>query len=347
MTESYQRSRNVVDITGDGEQVSREELFARQSIQELRPFPELEIRLIKLFGPGGEMVMLHQLIYWFGKPKMQNRWTLYKTFEEWREERGLNRKQVDRARKRLAPTGIVEEKYGPYKRVHYRLNWARLREVLDGGRLYPLKGGQSMTVPPLGESVESVPPLGGSVATVPPQTDAAAHSHAGETPEEGGSVATVPPQTDAAPPGNRENPPNRGGQSNTGTYAGEYLKNPGSSLLSEETLFQSGDDAFSSRPSPPRNKEFLPTRQTYDGAANPTTSSGGQPELDPELLSEVREVLSAAPSGNAAEVFHEYRREKFDSVRVMEAVSREMKVQLCEELRRHIREAMQQVEEVA
>lgn len=211
---------NVVDITGDGETVSREELFARQYVQDINPFPELQVRLTKIFGPGPERDMLHQLIYWFGRKKMQNRWTLYKTFEEWRDERGLNRKQVDRARKRLAPTGIVEEKKGPYKRVHFRINWTRLREVLDGGRLYPLKGGQSMTVPPLGESVESVPPKGGSITTVPPQTGDTADSHAGKTPKQGGSVATVSPQMDDTPLENGAEPSDRGVQFNTGTYAG-------------------------------------------------------------------------------------------------------------------------------
>lgn len=323
---------NVVDITGDGEQVPREELWARQEIQQIPPFPELQTRLTRIFGPGPERDMLHQLIYWFGKPKMQNRWTLYKTFEEWRDERGLNRKQVDNARKRLRPTGIVIEKYGPYKRVHYRVDWLRLLHVLNGESLYPLKGGHSLTDPPKGDSEETVPPKGGTLATVPPKGD---------------SVPTVPPQTDDAPLGNGENPANGGEQSNTGTYAGTYLKNPDKNLRSGDTLLQSGENGFSSRPSPPQKHEDCSPPQALEGQPKATTSFSGEPGLNAELLGEVKEVLGDVPFDNAAEVFKEYREKGFDSVHVMEAVCQQMQVRLCEEMRRHIREAMKQVEATA
>jgi hypothetical protein len=45
---------NVVDITGDGEQVSRELLFARKYVQDIDLFPELQVRLTRIFGPGVE-----------------------------------------------------------------------------------------------------------------------------------------------------------------------------------------------------------------------------------------------------------------------------------------------------
>jgi hypothetical protein len=112
---------------------------ARDAIMEIPAFPELQTRLTRVFGPGAERDMIHQLIYWFSKRKMQNRWWAYKTADEWRDERGLNRKQVNKGRARLKPFGVLEEKYGPYKRLHYRIDWVRLAELLS----IPLEGGPS------------------------------------------------------------------------------------------------------------------------------------------------------------------------------------------------------------
>jgi hypothetical protein len=152
---------------------------ARDAITEIPAFPELERRLVSVFGPTSEALMIHQLVYWFGKPKMQNRWSAYKTYKEWKEERGLNRKQVDKGRKRLKANKLVEEKYGNYKRVYYCVDWVRLAELLSipvkGSRsydlddfenenffdepLYPLKGDQSSSDSPLGGTVENDIPL--------------------------------------------------------------------------------------------------------------------------------------------------------------------------------------------
>ena len=112
---------------------------ARHAIMQIPAFPELLTRLTRVFGPGAERDMIHQLIYWFSKPKMQNRWWAYKTADEWRDERGLNRKQVNKGRARLKPFGVLEEKYGPYKRLHYRIDWVRLAELLS----IPFEGGPS------------------------------------------------------------------------------------------------------------------------------------------------------------------------------------------------------------
>jgi hypothetical protein len=115
---------------------------AREANMEIRAFPELQARLTRVFGPRGGRDIVHQLIYWFGKPKMHQRWWAYKTAEEWREERGLNRKQVNKARTQLKPYGVLEERYGNYKRLnylHYRLDWVKLAELLS----IPLKGAQS------------------------------------------------------------------------------------------------------------------------------------------------------------------------------------------------------------
>jgi hypothetical protein len=149
---------------------------------EIPAFPELERRLISVLGPTSEALMIHQLVYWFDKPKMQNRWWAYKTYKEWKDERGLNRKQVDKGRKRLDAKKLVEMKYSNYKRITYRVDWVRLAELLQiplkGGQsydlddlenddfddlpeepLYPLKGGQSSSDIPKGGTVQNDTPL--------------------------------------------------------------------------------------------------------------------------------------------------------------------------------------------
>jgi len=112
---------------------------ARDAIMAIPVFPELERRLISVLGPTSEALMIHQLVYWFSRPKMRNRWSAYKTYKEWKDERGLNRRQVDKGRKRLKANKLVEEKYGNYKRIEYQIDWVRLAGLL----LIPLKEGQS------------------------------------------------------------------------------------------------------------------------------------------------------------------------------------------------------------
>jgi hypothetical protein len=70
---------------------------------------------------------------------MQHRWSAYKTYKEWKDERGLYRKQVDKGRKRLKANKLVEEKYGNYKRIEYQVDWVRLAGLL----MIPVKGDQS------------------------------------------------------------------------------------------------------------------------------------------------------------------------------------------------------------
>lgn len=155
---------------------------ARDAIMQIPAFPELERRLISVLGPTSEAIMIHQLVYWFSKRKMQNRWSAYKTYKEWKDERGLNRKQVDKGRKRLNANKLVEEKYGNYKRIEYQVDWVKLAELLliplKGGQsydlddlkdddfdvlgeepLYPLKGGQSSSDIPKGGTVQNDTPL--------------------------------------------------------------------------------------------------------------------------------------------------------------------------------------------
>ncbi len=295
---------NVVDITGDGEQVSRELLFARKYVQDIDLFPELQVRLTRIFGPGVERDMLHQLVYWFRKPKMQNRWTAYKTFDEWREERGLNRKQVEKGRKALRADGIVQEKKGPYKRVHYRVDWIRLQRMLETGQRWPkddfdLPQDDTTIAPPRGNS-QRLPPPGGSDAIDPLK----GHSPTQETTQ----------------------------KSTSGKNARKYF--------SREPALQAASDAKNGADAPPEmDKEKVAEKQRPSEAE--TASFGNWARLDAGLVSEVIEILS---EGHAAELLEMHRRWEVDAVDVMAQVASELGRYLSEDLRAHTREAMRQLE---
>jgi hypothetical protein len=185
---------------------------ARNAIMAIPAFPELERRLISVLGPTSEALMIHQLVYWFSKPKMQPRWSAYKTYKEWKDERGLNRKQVDKGRKRLKANKLVEEKYGNYKRIEYQVDWVRLAELL----LIPLKGSQSYDLDDFDNDdfddllEEPLYPLKGGQSS----TDA----------PKGGTVQNDIPRMDDTPDTYAENSSFGGVQSNAEEYAGEYLQ---------------------------------------------------------------------------------------------------------------------------
>ena len=313
---------NVVDITGDGEQVSRELLFARKYVQDIDLFPELQVRLTRIFGPGVERDMLHQLVYWFRKPKMQNRWTAYKTFDEWREERGLNRKQVEKGRKALRADGIVQEKKGPYKRVHYRVDWIRLQRMLETGQRWPkddfdLPQDDTTIDPPRGNT-HRLTPLGDTGVIDPPR----------------GSGHDCPPLrgTDAIDPLKGHGPTQETTQESiSGENAREYF--------SREFALQAASDTKNGADAPPEmNKEKVAEKQPSEAE---TASFGSQTNLDAGLVSEVKEILS---EGYAAELLEMHRRWEVDAVDVMAQVASELGRYLGEDLRAHTREAMKQLE---
>jgi hypothetical protein len=235
---------------------------ARDAIMQIPAFPELLTRLTRVFGPGAERDMIHQLIYWFSKPKMQHRWWAYKTADEWRDERGLNRKQVNKGRARLKPWGVLEEKYGNYKRLHYRIDWVRLAELLS----IPLKGGQSDDSDPFEDDPffdELSEPLKGG------------QSSWSETPE-GGSNVIDTPQSDHTPDTYAENHVNGGGQTNAREYAEEYLQ--------ENTLLQRAPEpAFAE-----------PGAQQMNGKKEEREEVVIPPKPDDDtLLAEVKEILDS------------------------------------------------------
>src|SRR5215212_9873902 len=106
---------------------------ARDAIMEIPLFPDLTVALRGALGYGPHVDMLQHFCYWMHPrhPKMQSRWTMYKTYAEWREECGLTDRQVKKGRKVLRDKGLVAEKKGPHGRMHYRLDWVALRDALS------------------------------------------------------------------------------------------------------------------------------------------------------------------------------------------------------------------------
>jgi hypothetical protein len=108
---------------------------ARDAIMQIPLFPDLPVLLKNTLDYGPHVDMLQHFVYWFHprKPKMQKRWTLWKTFPEWKEKCGLSERQVKKGRAKLGEMGIVGWKRGQYGRIHYRVDWVALASILGVG----------------------------------------------------------------------------------------------------------------------------------------------------------------------------------------------------------------------
>jgi hypothetical protein len=106
---------------------------ARNAIMEIRLFPDLIVALRSALGYGPHVDMLQHFCYWMHPrhPKMQSRWTMYKTYAEWREECSLSDRQVRKGRKVLHKRGLVTEKKINYGRIDYRVDWVALAKALS------------------------------------------------------------------------------------------------------------------------------------------------------------------------------------------------------------------------
>jgi hypothetical protein len=165
---------------------------ARDAVMEIPLFPDLDVLLIDKLTYGPHCKMLQHFAYWFHPrhPKMQERWTMYKTYEEWRSETGLKRKQVDKGREKLRELGLVTEKKGPHGRLHYRIDWVALAEVLS--------------LSPVGEQTDDLDDLDDF------DFDEISLSPVGEQ----GQFVPLGEQSSLSPYGEH---------ANTGDYAGDYL----------------------------------------------------------------------------------------------------------------------------
>src|SRR5918992_771036 len=69
---------------------------ARDAVMQIRLFPDLTVALRGALGYGPHVDMLQHFCYWMHPrhPKMQDRWTMYKTYAEWCDECGLTDRQI-------------------------------------------------------------------------------------------------------------------------------------------------------------------------------------------------------------------------------------------------------------
>jgi hypothetical protein len=193
-------------------------------------------------------------------PKMQNRWTLYKTYAEWREECGLARKQIDKGRTKLRELGLVTEKKGPHGRLHYRVDWVALAEVLS--------------LSPVGEQTDELNDWFDDFDLI----------------DDEDSLSTVGEQGQNAPQGEQGSLSPIGGQPNTGEYADDYLSE-------NSTLQVAAEPAFAEPAAPQIDKEI---NQDKEGSAplgddKRHSENGHTPSEKQAAKDEVEEPASLAP----------------------------------------------------
>ena len=180
------QSNNIRHHDTPSDKNDAEQRWARDAVMEIDLFPDLTRELRKAFGYGPHVDMLQHFVYWFHPrhPKMQDRWTLYKTYAEWRDECGLARKQVDKGREKLRDLGFVTEKKGPRARIFYRIDWVALAQLLSlspvGEQTDELDGWffddeDEFSLSPVGEQGQFVPQ--GEQASLSPVGE---HANSGE-----------------------------------------------------------------------------------------------------------------------------------------------------------------------
>jgi hypothetical protein len=241
-------------------------------------FPDLERMLIRVLGPTAAAIMLHQLLYWFRRPKMQDRWWVYKTFKEWRDERGLSRRQVVKGRQDLIKRGLIKEQYSPYKKVHIYLHWMKLAETLN---LNPIAQPES---PANRVSKPQTPQIGRAITDCTLRNSHEPHFHAGE-PHERGVQTRLHGRNANNPAYLRGKSPEKGVQTNTEDYAIEYEQ--------ENPPLQGGAEAAFAAPAPSQSIQFDEEHNGYgfDALAANLTKQQGQVSED--------EGAETASTGNA------------------------------------------------
>ncbi len=89
--------------------------------------------MARVLGGVYEALLFQQLAFWSDKGS-DPEW-IYKTREELREETTLNRYQQEQARGNLRKLGVIEEqRRGLPARMHYRIHWERVFELLEAYR---------------------------------------------------------------------------------------------------------------------------------------------------------------------------------------------------------------------
>lgn len=84
---------------------------------------------VKFTGSVTAALLLSQALYWSKKTDYR---PFYKTIEEWSEETGMSRAEIDTARKKLREIGVLEERYDRLThRMFYRVNRDHLDALIE------------------------------------------------------------------------------------------------------------------------------------------------------------------------------------------------------------------------
>ena len=91
---------------------------------------------VKITGSATAALFLSQCVYWANRTNDKEGW-FFKTAAEWQEETGLNRREMEAARRLLKGKGIVDEVLkGVPATLHYRVNIVALEDALAQSSLY-------------------------------------------------------------------------------------------------------------------------------------------------------------------------------------------------------------------
>jgi len=94
----------------------------------------LHREFVDLTGDVKAALLLSQLLYWTDRTTNPEGW-IYKTHADWKQELGLTRAEVDRARLVLRICGVLEQKIrmaaNGFRTLHYRLDLPTLRSRMD------------------------------------------------------------------------------------------------------------------------------------------------------------------------------------------------------------------------
>ncbi len=354
---------NLVDITA--EERARANKGKRKALRadlvrdenNVEQFLRFEARCTKKFGPAAGM-FIRQLVFWEGKQVDPDGW-IYKSRAEFEDEVGLSRRQQENARKVLKAAGALEEEdrlaapHFNYKVMHYRVNLERLIEILDNpySTLNQWKRGRRYTKNTSGQFER----LAEEVLLDNTEPD---HRHGSTEPEVRHGNTEQNHRLDNDEQNvrhgiteqevvldNTEQTTESTSESSTEGTSESSTEN----YFQKKSLLQSGENGFSSRPSPPpKHKKISQEPKSANGVNGSRQASfSDEPHLDAELLSEVKMVLGKPPYDNAAEMFEDYRQGRFkdDPVVIMQAVAIELGVTyFSEDLRRHISVAMRELE---
>lgn len=84
---------------------------------------------VTITGSINAALMLSQAVYWSGRSSLSDDW-FYKTQEEWQEETGMTRRELDGARKILGEKGLMlEARRGVPGKLHFKVQASNLEKL--------------------------------------------------------------------------------------------------------------------------------------------------------------------------------------------------------------------------